>query len=66
MSSVDLSTEEWQTLINILATANGPGISWTVTNPLLAKISEQVRRQSLAGNSKEMPAAEGQVESRSH
>jgi hypothetical protein len=41
MPPVDLSDEEWQHLINIVATK----ATWAEANPLLMKIGEQLRRQ---------------------
>jgi hypothetical protein len=41
MPAVHLDDEEWQKVMAIIATA-----SWTVANPLLLKIGEQLRMQS--------------------
>ena len=43
MSRVDLDDEEWQRVIAIIATA-----PWSQANPLLMKISAQLRQQQLA------------------
>ena len=43
MSSVSLDDEEWQRVVTIIATA-----PWNQANPLLMKIGEQLRQQSLA------------------
>lgn len=62
MSSVQLDDEEWQRVVAIIATA-----PWTQANPLLMKISAQLRQQQLAGavlkagNSGEMPDLQAQV-----
>lgn len=41
---VDLTEQEWGQLMNILATTKE--WPWTVTNPFLMKIGEQLRAQS--------------------
>jgi hypothetical protein len=43
MPSVSLSEEKWQQVLNILATTKE--WSWTVTNPLLMEIGNQLRSQ---------------------
>ena len=43
--SVVLEKNQWQALLNILGTATGPGISWTITNPLLMAIGAQLQKQ---------------------
>jgi outer membrane lipopolysaccharide assembly protein LptE/RlpB len=40
--NVDLEREEWQNVINILGTAKE---SWVITNPLIAKLTQQLQRQ---------------------
>lgn len=56
MPSVNLDENEWQFLIHVLGTK----LTWVEANPLLMKIGEQLRK---SGNSKEVPAPQGQVES---
>lgn len=67
MPNVNLDDEEWQKVISIIASA-----PWSVANPLLMKIGDQLRRQHdsaghegeyATGNSKmqEMPANKGEV-----
>jgi len=41
MPLVDLAQEEWQQIVNILATKDAP---WVVTNPLLMKINQQLQQ----------------------
>ena len=43
MQSVTLSEQEWQSLIGVVA--NAVGSPWTVTNPLLMKIGQQLQEQ---------------------
>ena len=38
MPTIDLTQEELQGLVNVLATASGPGITWMLTNTLLQKL----------------------------
>ena len=38
MPIIDLTTEELQGLVTVLATASGPGINWMLTNNLLQKL----------------------------
>jgi hypothetical protein len=56
MSAVHLDDDEWQKVMGVIATA-----PWSVANPLLMKIGEQLRRQA-SGNSQEMPVNRAQVE----
>jgi hypothetical protein len=42
MPSVELDEQEWQQVINLIAQA-----PWTVANPLLMKIGNQLRTQTL-------------------
>ena len=44
MPTVTLTEHEWQTLINVLA--GSTGAPWTMTNPLLMKLGEQLRAQA--------------------
>jgi hypothetical protein len=44
MSTVSLDEDEWQKVMSIIATA-----PWNVANPLLMKIGEQLRRQTVGG-----------------
>jgi hypothetical protein len=56
MSVVQLDDEEWQRVLSIIATA-----SWTVANPLLMKVGEQLRHQQVT-NSGEVPVKSAQLE----
>ena len=38
MPVIDLTQEELQGLVTVLATASGPGINWMLTNNLLQKL----------------------------
>ena len=38
MPTIELSDEELRGLVNVLATASGPGINWMLTNNLLQKL----------------------------
>ena len=50
MPTVDLSEQEWQQVLAIIA--NAP---WNVANPLLMKLGNQLREQSIATDSKDAP-----------
>ena len=56
MSTVQLNDQEWQQVMAVLAQA-----PWNVANPLLMKIGEQLRRQTI-GNSGENPIDQGRSE----
>jgi hypothetical protein len=57
MLSVQMNEQEWQQIIQILATA-----PWNVANPLLMKVGEQLRKQQTnSGNMQEMPIPPAQV-----
>ena len=38
MPTIDLTDDELRGLVNVLATASGPGINWMLTNNLLQKL----------------------------
>lgn len=44
---VVLADVEWQQLLAIVCNAQGPGINWAVVNPLVMKLGEQLRAQTL-------------------
>jgi len=46
---VVLDDLEWQSMIALLAQAQGPGISWATINPLLTKITQQLQPVSASG-----------------
>jgi hypothetical protein len=46
MPSIELDSSEFGNLMFILANAEGKGINWSMVNPLLMKIGEQLRTQS--------------------
>jgi hypothetical protein len=48
MSAVELSEQQWGQMMNILATTREH--PWTVTNPLLMEIGNQLRAQQLAAS----------------
>lgn len=45
---VELSEQEWQQLLFVLGNAEGKGINWSLTNPLLMKIGQQLQAQATA------------------
>lgn len=45
MARVELSDQEWGQLMFVLANAEGKGITWALTNPLLMKIGGQLQVQ---------------------
>jgi len=47
MPTIDLSDEDMQQLVLVLANASGPGISWAVTNGLLTKLQQQAQNSPL-------------------
>jgi hypothetical protein len=48
MATIELDNTEFGQLMFILANAEGKGINWSMTNPLLMKIGDQVRQQAPA------------------
>jgi hypothetical protein len=44
--SVTLADVEWQQALVVLCNATGPGINWSMVNPLIMKIGEQLRAQT--------------------
>jgi len=48
MSAVDLTDQEWGQLMFVLANAEGKGITWSMVNPLMMKIGDQLRVQANA------------------
>ena len=48
MSTIDLDDTEFGHLMFILANAEGKGITWSIVNPLLMKIGEQLRAQKMS------------------
>jgi hypothetical protein len=47
MPTLELENVECGQLMNVLANAEGKNITWSIVNPLLMKIGEQLRTQSL-------------------
>jgi hypothetical protein len=45
MPSIDMTDQEFGQLMFILGNAEGKGITWSVVNPLLMKIGDQLRAQ---------------------
>ena len=64
--TVSLEPQEWQSLLTVLAHAQGPGVTWVVINPLLMKIGQQLQdKQSSSQDQHPGPRAvnaEGQIE----
>lgn len=58
MPSAELTKDEWQQLLTILATTKE--WPWTVTNPLLMKLGQQLDSKQQT-NSQETIAAQGEV-----
>ena len=48
MASVELNEQKWGQVMFVLANAEGKGITWALTNPLLMEIGNQLREQTLA------------------
>jgi hypothetical protein len=48
MPTLDLDNQECGQLMAILANAEGKNITWANINPLLMKIGEQLRQQTLS------------------
>ena len=42
---VKLEKSEWQAVLQVLGTAQGPGINWNLVNPLLMRIGAQLQAQ---------------------
>jgi hypothetical protein len=45
--AVHLSNQEWGQVMLVLANAEGKGINWSITNPLLMAIGDQLRVQAM-------------------
>ena len=43
--TVVLERGEWNSLLAVLANAQGPGVSWAVVNPLVMKLGQQLQAQ---------------------
>ena len=60
MPTIDLTQEELQGLVNVLATASGPGINWMLTNALLTKLQaadQAAQKASQAAQGEVLPPA---------
>ena len=53
---VAMQRQEWNQLLFILANAEGKGINWSTTNPLVMKIGEQLNAQSQRAAPTEQPS----------
>jgi hypothetical protein len=53
MPTVNLKNEQWQVLINIIASTKD--FPWTMTNPLLMEISRQLQAQQIGGAPQQEP-----------
>lgn len=42
---VDLDKADWDRIVYVISNAHGPGISWMLTNPLLAELTRQLNAQ---------------------
>ena len=58
MPIVDLKAEQWNAIINILASA-----PWRDANPLLMEISQQLQQRAAAGTPDSASKGDGHVES---
>jgi hypothetical protein len=45
--AVHLSNQEWGQVMFVLANAEGKGINWSMVNPLLMAIGDQLRVQAM-------------------
>jgi hypothetical protein len=62
MPSVEMNDQEWGQLMFILANAEGKGITWTMVNPLMMKVGDQLRVQASAkryGIDQQPPKSDG-------
>lgn len=48
--AVTLDKLEWQAVLTVMGNAQGPGISWTMVNPLMMKIGQQLQAQEHASS----------------
>ena len=62
MPTIDLSQEELQGLVTVLATASGPGINWMLTNNLLQKLQGAAEGQVIPPT----PRRRGNSEDKDH
>ena len=60
---IELDDRDCQNLINILMNTQHP---WTITNPLIQKIAQQMQRQQLPRDPPQMPMPKGNNEDRTH
>lgn len=42
---VELERPDWDKVVYVISNAHGPGISWMLTNPLLAELTRQLNAQ---------------------
>ena len=53
--TITMDAAEWQQMLFVLANAQGQGITWAVTNPLLMKLGEQLQKQQPGQNIQARP-----------
>lgn len=51
--AVHLSNQEWGQVMFVLANAEGKGINWSMTNPLLMGIGDQLRVQAMTSGAQQ-------------
>jgi predicted cobalt transporter CbtA len=57
---VELEQSEWQNVINVLVKAEGAGINWLVTNPLIVKINEQCTKEASHASQERLKPGNGE------
>lgn len=45
---VSMDPQEWQQVLAVMCNAQGPGITWAITNPLIMKLGQQLQAQTPA------------------
>jgi hypothetical protein len=56
--AVHMSNQEWGQVMFVLANAEGKGINWSMTNPLLMAIGDQLRVQAMTSAQAQQPGAQ--------
>ena len=44
--TVTMEASEWQSVLAVMCNAQGPGITWATTNPLIMKLGAQLQAQT--------------------
>jgi hypothetical protein len=56
--AVHLSNQEWGQVMMVLANAEGKGVNWSLTNPLLMEIGNQLRVRAMTQGPQQPLSAE--------